>query len=47
MLLVGVMLLVTAIPHRDPWNMSLVGVQADRGQVTVNFPIVEPAIYSL
>jgi hypothetical protein len=40
LLLIGILLLVIAIPHKNPWNMSLVGVQDGKGQrVVVNFPI--------
>ena len=42
MLLIGILLLVISVPHKDPWNMSLVRVQGDKGQeVTIDFPVVK------
>ena len=41
LLIPGIVLLSIAIPHNDPWNMSLVSVKGDRGEeVVINFPIV-------
>ncbi len=42
LLLIGILLLTIAIPHKNPWDMSLVSVKGDKGQeVIVNFPVVK------
>ena len=40
----GILLLIIAIPHKNPWNMSQVGVQADKGLVTISLPVVKASI---
>jgi len=45
--LIGVLLFAIAIPHKDPWNMTLVGVKGDKGQeVTVTLPVVRFPIHT-
>ncbi|MFC1716343.1 glycosyltransferase family 39 protein [Candidatus Poribacteria bacterium] len=43
-LFLGILLLIIAIPHKHPWNMSQVGVQADKGLVTIDFPVIKTSI---
>ncbi|MBD3182966.1 hypothetical protein GF312_11795 [Candidatus Poribacteria bacterium] len=40
LLIAGILLLLITIPHKDPWNMSLVSIKGDKGQeITISFPI--------
>jgi len=42
LLLAGILLFVIAIPHKNPWDMSLISIEGDKGQeVIVNFPVVK------
>ena len=38
MSLMGILLLVTAIPHKNPWDMSRVAVDANKGKMTISLP---------
>lgn len=45
-MVVGILLLVTAIPHKDPWSMSRIDIQAAKGLVTVNFALINLSLHT-